>query len=320
MASDGFDELIGLQSGVVSRRQILGLGLLPHDLRRMERQRELVRVHPRVYLNHTGPLTWLQRAWAGVLFAWPAALTHDSAIRAVDGPGRRGRDDHVIHLAIDRDRSLIMPPGLRLHRLADFHDKVQWNASPPRLRLEEATIDVAAESRDDFDAISTLAAAVQSRRTHPARLLSALDGRTRLARREFLASVLQDIEAGTCSVLEQGYLDVVERPHGLPAASRQVRDSRNGTVYRDVVYVDLDQIIELDGRLFHDSAESRDADLERDLDAAVAGLATLRLGWGQVFRTGCRTAVRIGRLLEARGWAAQAHPCPDCAAAWPMAG
>jgi len=320
MASDDFHELLDLQSGVISRRQFLSSGLLPHDLRRMERQRELVRVHPRVYVNHTGQLTWLQRAWAGVQFAWPAALTHDSAIRAADGPGRRDRDDSIIHLAIDRDRSLVLPPGLRLHRLADFHDKVQWNASPPRVRLEEATLDVAAESRDDFAAISTLAAAVQSRRTQAARLVSALDGRTRLARREFLVSALQDIATGTCSVLEQGYLDLVERPHGLPAGSRQVRDSLNGPVYRDVVYVDFDQVVELDGRLFHDSPDGRDADLERDLDAAVAGLATVRLGWGQVFRTGCRTGVRIGRLLEARGWTGHAHPCSGCADAWPMAG
>ncbi|QIK74377.1 type IV toxin-antitoxin system AbiEi family antitoxin domain-containing protein [Nocardioides piscis] len=320
MTDDGFAELLDLQSGVISRRQVLALGLRPHDLKRMERQRELVRLHPRVYVNHTGEPTWLQRAWAGVLFAWPAALSHDSAIRAVDGPGRRGRSDSVIHLAIDRDRSLVLPPGLRLHRLAGFHGKVQWNASPPRVRLEEATIDVAAEAPDDFAAIAALAAAVQSRRTRADRLTTALAGRSRIARRDFMAGVLADIAAGTCSVLEQGYLDLVERPHGLPVASRQVRDSLSGPVYRDVVYDGLDQVVELDGRLFHDSADDRDADLERDLDAAVAGLATLRLGWGQVFRTGCRTGVRIGRLLRARGWTGQEHACPGCDDAWPMTG
>ena len=48
-------------------------------------------VHPGVYVNHTGELTWLQRAWAAVLFAWPAALSHDSALRAADGPGSTRR-------------------------------------------------------------------------------------------------------------------------------------------------------------------------------------------------------------------------------------
>ncbi|WP_235734930.1 hypothetical protein [Nocardioides alcanivorans] len=33
----------------------------------------------------------------------------------------------------------------------------------------------------------------------------------------------------------------------------------------------------------HTGAEARDRDLERDLDAAVDGLAGVRLGWGQVF-------------------------------------
>lgn len=318
--ADDVEAVLELQSGVISRRQFLEAGRQPHDLKRMVRQRELVRVHPRVYVDHTGELTWLQRAWAGVQFAWPAALTHDSALRAADGPGRRGRDDSTIHIAIDRERSLVLPPGLRLHRLADFHAKVRWNNSPPRVRLEEAAIDVAAEARDDFAAISTLAAAVQSRRTTPERLTSALDGRSRLARRQFLAGALHDIAAGTCSVLEQGYLDLVERPHRLPRGNRQVRDSLNGPVYRDVVYLDQDQIIELDGRLFHDTAEDRDADLERDLDAAVARLGTVRLGWGQVFRTGCQTANRVAKLLQSRGWTGQIEPCPSCADDWPMAG
>jgi predicted methyltransferase len=50
--------------------------------------------------------------------------------------------------------------------------------------------------------------------------------------------------------------------------------------YRDVVYAEFEQVVELDGRLFHDSADARDADLDRDLDAAVERLGTVRLGWG----------------------------------------
>lgn len=43
---------------------------------------------------------------------------------------------------------------------------------------------------------------------------------------------------------------------------------------RDVAYRDQGWYVELDGRLFHDTAERRDADLDRDLDAAVSGSAT----------------------------------------------
>ena len=71
--------------------------------------------HPAVYVNHTGPLTWRQRAWAAVIYAWPAALAGDSALRLVDGPGRRDRDDDgPIHVAIDRKRSVVPRDGLVL--------------------------------------------------------------------------------------------------------------------------------------------------------------------------------------------------------------
>ena len=95
------------QAGVISRRQVIGLGLTSTDINRNLRRRHWALVHPGVYVDHTGPLTWHQRAWAGVLFSWPAALSHDSAVRAGDGPGRRARDESTIHVAVDRHRSVV---------------------------------------------------------------------------------------------------------------------------------------------------------------------------------------------------------------------
>src|SRR5690606_31337244 len=118
--------------------------------------------------------------------------------------------------------------------------------------------------------------------------------------------------AGACSVLERGYLTRVERAHGLPAAARQVRDSLRGPVYRDVEYRAHGLLVALDGRLFHDNAAARHRDLERDLDAAVDGRATVRLGWGQVFDTGCRTARQVAVLLQSRGWTGSPRPCRRC--------
>ena len=308
---DAVEEILARQSGVISRGQLIARGCAPHDVRRLVRRRELVVCSPGVYLDHTGEPTWLQRAWCGVLAVWPAALSHESALEAATRSGR-GPPGSLIHVAIARDRSPAAPAGVRLHRLADLDTRVQWHLGPPRVRLEEAAIDVAAQARDDFTAVAVLADAVQSRRTTAARMEEALAGRSRIAGRRFLREVLADIGQGTCSVLEHGYLTRVERPHGLPTARRQVRESPRGAVYRDVVYGDLGRLVELDGRLFHDSATDRDRDLERDLDAAVGGRATVRLGWGQVFRRPCRTALRIGRWLQAGGWDAAPHTCVEC--------
>jgi hypothetical protein len=104
----------------------------------------------------------------------------------------------------------------------------------------------------------------------------------------------------------------IERPHGLPSGVRQLHEVRTGSVYRDVVYPEHGLIVELVGRLFHDSATEFDLDLERDLDSALDGRATIRLGWGQVFRRTCATAAKVGGLLSARGWRGRLLACPEC--------
>jgi hypothetical protein len=144
-------------------------------------------------------------------------------------------------------------------------------------------------------------------------MLDALAARQRLPRRDWVTGVLTDIAEGTCSVLEHGYLTRVERPHGLPGARRQLMGAgRCGRIYRDASYA-VPVEVELDGRLFHDSAESRDSDFDRDLLTQVEGGLTTRLSWGQVFDRPCWTAGQVGVLLQQRGWAGSPTPCgPEC--------
>ena len=306
-------EIVERQGGVVARAQLLAHGVGANDVRRRLRRRELVAHLPGVYVSHTGELTWVQSAWVAVLALEPAALCHASALRADDGPGRRD-DDGVLHVAVDRTRSADPPPGVRLHRLADLEAKVRWNLSPPRVKVEHAVLDLAASSGSDLQAIAVLADAVQARRTTAARLTSTLAERPRIARRAFLTAVLDDVATGTCSVLEHAYyLTRVERAHGLPVGTRQVVASTRGTIYRDVEYPGQGVVVELDGRLFHDNARARDADLERDLDTALVGATTVRLGWGQVLDRSCSTAVSIAALLQQRGWSGALTPCARCA-------
>jgi hypothetical protein len=302
------------QAGVISRGQALEHGLSAGQVVRLVRRREWVPVHRGVYVERGGSLTWLQRAWAGVLASWPSALALDSALRAADGPGRRARDESVIHVAVDRERQLVAPAGVRLHRVAGLDALVQWNLGPPRIRYEHAVLDVAAASGSELDAIGVLADACGGRRTTAARLLDVQRKRPWLPHRDWIAGILGDVAQGTCSVLEHGYLTRVEQPHRLPAGRRQDPQA-NGTraMFRDVLYDEVGLVVELDGRLFHSSAEERDRDLERDLEAVVDRTEeTVRLGYGQVFDRGCATAAKIGRILQRRGWAEEIGPCAKC--------
>ncbi|MBM7366619.1 hypothetical protein [Gordonia hydrophobica] len=121
---------------------------------------------------------------------------------------------------------------------------------PPRIRLEEALLDVAADMATDLRAIACLADAVQARLTTADRLLGAMANRVRMRRRGFLTTVLIDIRDGACSALEHTYLTRVERAHGLPRGVRQAPTDVGRRGFRDVKYQEFGVVVELDGLSF----------------------------------------------------------------------
>ena len=91
---------------------------------------------------------------------------------------RRGHDDTgPVHIAIDRDRQCRAPEGVVVHQIAHLDRKAQWMLSHPRVRIEEAILDVAAEATDDLAAIAVIGDAVGSRRTTAGRISDALGSR-----------------------------------------------------------------------------------------------------------------------------------------------
>jgi hypothetical protein len=138
---EGYDHLNRwVQHGVVSRAQLIGFGASEADLRRMLR-RSLTIVHPGVYVDHNGPLTWEQRAWAGVLHHAPAALGWESAFPR---PPRSG----PILVAVGQRSRLTQVRGVHARRTAHLEQRLHPRSSPPRILLEHAAIDVASRRTD----------------------------------------------------------------------------------------------------------------------------------------------------------------------------
>ena len=252
-------------------------------------------MHHGVYVDHTGPLTWPQRAWAAVLYAAPAALCLESALRAAELPGRYPRDEQVpIQVAVSpRRATLTEPQGVRIYRLAHLEDRVLWNVGPPRLKYDEAALDVACRAASELDAIAVLANACQSRRTTARRLLESLDCRQRIRGRRWLRADparhrrwhLRLVPCG-----EHGNLDRVERPHGLPTRPPDNEAVRlvGGCVYRDAEYAGR-LVVELDGRhVSDDSASARDADIESGMPGL---LSTDGRTVTALLRPGCRPSM-----------------------------
>lgn len=306
------EQTLRLQRGVIARRQLLERGATDNDVRRWVRRRDLARVLPGVFVDHTGPPSWSQRAWAGVLHCWPAALWGDSAMQALLGHRWR-RATGIVHVAVDDARTLVQPEGYRIHRVAHLGRRVRWRARPPRMEAEDALVALTA-SATTGEAIAALADACQSGVASAAVLLSHVQRAPYVSKRSWLTAVLSDMAGGSNSSLELAYVRGVERAHGLPTAERQVRD-RAGTrwVRRDALYRTYRLCVELDGRHFHDHARARDADLDRDLATALDRIRTIRLGWGQVVDRPCRIAAYLAALLRQGGWSGRLRRCsPAC--------
>ncbi len=296
------DEL-SAQDGVVARRQLHEHGAAPHDLKRWVRRRLLIPVHPGVFVHHTGPLSDAQRSWAAVLACGPGA-----ALCLVARPGP------LVHVAIDASRRVVAPSGVRVHRVGDLSSLVRWTSSPPRL-LPEHDVLLAVDLADgEEEVVWLLSDAVRTRITTVDRIRRAGSSRHRLRHRRLGLAVLDDVERGTHSVLEHRYLRDVERAHGLPTGTWQVRRGVDGrTEYADVRYGPFRLGVELDGRTGHEGWEAENRDARRDLDQAAEGWTTVRLRHRQVFGEACVTAVRLGRLLRTRGWEGEPRPCgPGC--------
>ena len=303
--------LLREQDGVVAWRQLVDLGASYNDVRRLLGRGELVIVHPRVYVNHSGRPTRSQRQWAAVLACAPAALHRESALAAHgmtrDRPTRQG-DDQRIHLLVDAQRRITPPPGVTIERVADRSAWVQDNRRPPRAQFDYAVLKTAGD-RGEGDAIALLSDAVHQGLTTPTRLLEVIARLPRLRSRAMLHEVLADVAAGTRSVLEQRYLRDVERAHGLPQGERQLRQrTAGGTVQRDIRYGAQRTLVELDGAFGHRDSVDRWADLRRDLDAALEDHLTLRPGWAQVLEP-CLLAELVGTVLGNRGWNGRARTC-----------
>ena len=291
-----------IQHGVVSHRQLTGGGWDWPRIRTAVRRRELTRVHPRVYVDHTGPLTPSQRAWAAVLYAEPAALCLDWA-RGWPASGD-------VQVAVGRSRRLEAPEGVRLHRLTELDRMIRANTQPPRLALEHNVLLAVRLAAGESEVVGLLTDQVGRNGVTAAAVRRALELHRKVRFRGLVAEVLDDIENGSESVLERGYLTRIERPHGLPVPTRQ---ARRGAERRDMDYEEFDLVVELDGRL-HDTWSAGNRDAARDLVDVGAGKTVLRLRWHQVMVESCATAASLAAILGRRGWSGPATGCsPGCA-------
>ncbi len=299
-------EIVSRQCGVVSRRQILGIGLRRGIIASRVMRGSWRQLHQGVYAAFSGEPSREATLWAAVLYAGPGAvLSHQTAAELV---GLADARSSLIHVTVPADRRVRKRAGLVIHLSTRAAAAIHPVRTPPQTRVEETIIDLWQAAPNLDDAVGWVTRGLGRRLTTQEKLRDAVAARRRVRWRAQLTELLSPDAAGIHSVLEYRYLRYVERPHRLPVSRRQAHARREGrSEYRDTLYEAYSTAVELDGRVAH-PGDTRWRDIQRDNAASVAGITTLRYSWRDVTAAPCRVAADIAAVLTARGYTG-ARPC-----------
>ena len=258
-------------------------------------------MHPGVYVDHTGPLTWQPAGLGGgaVLVAGRAEPRVGAAGGRGAGPPGPGR------VRDPRGRRPVPPRGRARGRAAAPHgaaaERVRWNLGPPRVRYEDAVLDVALDADDRTWRRSRCWPTRAARGARP-RAAARPWPRTapRAATGTWLAGCWPTSQRAPARCWSTATSTRVERPHGLPRGRAAGQPPARGSkVYRDVDYARSAWSSSSTVACSTSRRRQRDRDMERDLDAAIEGRETVRLSYGQVFDRPCSTARKVAAVLPA---------------------
>ncbi|MGB9183177.1 MAG: type IV toxin-antitoxin system AbiEi family antitoxin domain-containing protein [Solirubrobacteraceae bacterium] len=279
------------QNGLVTRAQLLDIGLGEAAIGWRCRTGRLFRVHLGVYGVGRPPLTPLERAAAAVLACGPDAALSNSCALTLWGLEKRWTAPWHVTTPAARRR-----PGIVVHRARGL------TRTDIRVQLG---IRVTSPARTMLDCAPELTERRLGRAVADARLqgllhlgqLADVTGRFPYhpGRRALLATI-EEAGAPTRSEFETAFLAFC-RQFGLP------RPQINAWVagYEvDALFPAEGVIVELDSWTHHRERVSFESDRNRDADTLAAGLVTVRITWPRFTRTPRAEAKRLEAILAAR--------------------
>ena len=276
-------------------------------------------MHDGIFVTHAGPISHRARIWAAVLAVGEPVVAADETALWLATSTRR--EPRAVHVGVLDGRRVAEHDGIAVHHYPDLGEsRVLWNASPPRIRIDQAVLDIAHRTRTLDGLVAALAGPVGDGLTTVPRLRASLAIRPRMRNRALVHDILADVSDGARSPLERRDLRN-DRAHGIDLGSRQVifRAGRARVVV-DVVYsgdgLRVDVVKELDGRLGHAGHTGRLRDMRRDNASEVRNQRHLRYGWEDEVGRPCIVAAETAHVLTLNGWRGRLTPCgPACAGA-----
>jgi very-short-patch-repair endonuclease len=269
------ERLAARQGGVVSRRQLLALGV-PRWRTRAQVAAGRWRAHWRQTIAvHNGDLGQQAMLWAATFEAGVRGVLDGTA--ALLAAGLQGFTVHRIRVSVPRGAKVRRSRAIDIRQTRRLRpDDVDDRPGPPRVRPEVAAVRAALWAVTDRQAALVISMAVQQRVAEVEAIGRELLTVKRDRRRRFVERVVLDVMGGSQSL---GELDVMRelRRRDIPRPDRQVvRRGSNGTYFLDARWARYGVVLEIDG-IHHVNATQVVGDALRQNDVALEGDLVLRL-------------------------------------------
>jgi hypothetical protein len=291
------ERLAARQAGLVSRRQLRALGVDKNRVRNQLTARRWAAHGPLVVCLTTGPLSWRQKVWLGVLHAGPRCAV--AGLTGLRMHGLRGWERGTVTVLVPQVLDVPRLPGIEFRRTRRDMAPFLWQQRGALCLVEPTALLHAAYQGTERAATGLLAAVVQQRLTTPAALAPWVDRMQPIRRARLFRRTLGEIEGGAESAAE---IDVgkVCRRFGLPLPTRQVRrrDGAGGTRYTDCEWTLRDGrrvVLEVDGAFHMDVLHWQD-DIARERALVATGVLVVRCTAAEL-RTDPAAVVRDLRAL-----------------------
>ena len=262
------------QGGVISRRQLLDLGVPRWRTRAQVAARRWRRHHRQTIAIHTALLPPKAKEWSAVFEAGSrGALDGSSSLIAA---GLTGFSEDRQRVSVPRGAKVFRSSRINIRQTRRWRREDIDVSGVPRVRTEVAAVHAAFWAVSDRQAALILSMVVQQRLASAEDVAVALLDVRRDRRRKYIERVLLDLMGGAESL---GELDVARkcRRRGLPEPDRQVvRQGRNGSYFLDVYWRAFGVVLEVDG-IHHIHAQNVVGDALRQNHLSLDGDTVLRL-------------------------------------------
>jgi hypothetical protein len=290
-------ELATRQHGVVSRRQLLDLGLSARMLDHRLACGILRPLHAGVYAAGHEALPYRARVAAAVL-----AVTGETAASHYSALALRGLADPrpgPVHVTATQPRR--RRPGIAIHRGGLPDDEVEITARIPVTTVPRTLLDLS--GRSDRKTLRRLVkeAEFQGLVGIPD-LVAVLERHPRRRGRKTLAEVVRAFAGAgrTRSELEDRFIELCATHH-LPFPQTNVPLTVFGNRYEvDCLWPGAGVVLELDGWRAHGSRSAFHDDRARDRALTAAGYVPMRVTWSQLVNDGDAIAAEIRAALKRR--------------------